>query len=140
MIYLLSGQFKTSDWEFVKLLILFCVILAATIATTKFVGGIKLGQLKNSNFKIIETFRVTQNKYLQIIRVSNKYILISVSKDNIQFITELKEEDIRLSENQGQQKLDFKDIFKKYSNQVKQDSSFPIQDSQDNDIFTKKDD
>ena len=140
MIYLLSGQFNVSGWEFVKLLILFCVILGAAIGTTKFVGGIKLGQLKNSNFKIIETFRITQNKYLQIIQVSNKYILISVSKDNIQFIAELKEEDIRLSENQGQHKLEFKDIFKKYSNQVKQDSSFPIQDGHDKDIFSKKED
>lgn len=134
MIYLLSNQFDTSIWDFVQLLLLFCVILGATIATTKIVGGVKLNQLRNSNFKVIETYKITQNKFLQIIRVSNKYILISVCKDDIHFIAELNEEDVHLSDNNGQQKIQFKDILKKYSNQKKLDSDYHIEEKQDKDI------
>ena len=78
--------------------VLFIIVLAITYLTTRFVGGIKLKKEKNSNFKVVETYRITNNKFLQIINIADKYIVISVSKDDIHFITEIDEEHIHKME------------------------------------------
>ena len=51
-------------------------------------------QKKMGNFEVVETYAIAQNKYLQLMRMGNKYIVISVSKDSVQYITELEEEEV----------------------------------------------
>lgn len=93
--------------------LIFAFILIATYVTTKWVGTYQQGQSKNKNIKSIETFRINQGKYIQIIKISNKYIAIAVSKDNVEFLTEINEEDlIRQETDLGNEDL-FKDIFNK---------------------------
>ena len=46
------------------------------------------------NFEIVETFPIAQNKYLQLIRMGNKYVVISVAKDAVNVIAELDEAEI----------------------------------------------
>ena len=53
-----------------------------------------LVQKKMGNFEIVETFAISQNKYLQLIRMGNKYVVISVTKDTVNFITELDENEV----------------------------------------------
>lgn len=95
MIILTAG---TSNWDSVFQLIgvsvLFIIILVITYYTTKFVGGVKMGMTKNSNFKVLETFKVTQNKYLQLIQVGTRYFVIAIGKDDIRFLAELNENEI----------------------------------------------
>ena len=79
--------------ELLGLIFLFIVVLTACYFTTKFVAGKQVTQKKVGNFEIIETFPISQNKYLQLIRMGNKYIVISVSKDSVTYITELEESD-----------------------------------------------
>jgi flagellar protein FliO/FliZ len=42
----------------------------------------------------VETYAIAQNKYLQLIRMGNKYVVISVAKDSVNYITELCEEEV----------------------------------------------
>lgn len=98
--------------ELLGLLILLVIILVATYYTTRFIGGIKMGQIKNSNFKVIDTYKISQTKYLQIIQVGNKLILIAINKDNISFLTELEENDIKLNSNSNEN-INFKQILDK---------------------------
>jgi flagellar protein FliO/FliZ len=90
--------------------ILFIFVLAITYFTTKFVGGYKMGMTKNSNFKVIETLKVTQNKYLQIVQIGKRYFVISIGKDEVHLISELNEEDIILKDTVNMQKGNFTDI------------------------------
>jgi flagellar protein FliO/FliZ len=86
--------------------------LVITYVTTKLIGGIKAGTLTESNFKVIDTYKVTQNKYMQIIKIGSKYFVIAVCKDTIQLITELKEEDILLKDRSSKVNTSFQDILK----------------------------
>ena len=59
--------------------------------------------------------RISNNKYIQIIKVSGKYILISVTKDNVTMLTELDEKTVMKPEyTTGQQS--FSEIFDKLKN------------------------
>ena len=62
--------------------------------TTRFVAGRQLVQKKIGNFEVIETFPLSQNKYLQLVRMGNKYVVISVTKDSVTRITELEESEV----------------------------------------------
>lgn len=83
-----------SLFELLGLIIIFVIVLVVCYYTTKFVAGRQLVQKKMGNFEIVETFAISQNKYLQLIRMGNKYVVISVAKDTVNFITELTEDEV----------------------------------------------
>lgn len=106
--------------------VLFIFVLGITYLTTRFVGGVNLKKERNSNFKVIETYKITNNKFLQIINIGDKYVVISVSKDDIHFITEISEDQIHKIEPTMIKKLDsfgkvnFSDILDKISKKQKE--------------------
>lgn len=104
----LSGE--NNVFQLIGLLIVFILILVVTYYTTRFVAGVKTGVTKNSNFKVLETYRLSQNKYLQLIQIGTKYFVIAVSKDNVNFLAELNENDIYLAEKITTPNGNFKDI------------------------------
>jgi flagellar protein FliO/FliZ len=106
----------SSGWQLVGVFILFIFILGATYLTTKIVGGVKLNQVKNSNFQVIETYKITQNKYLQLVKVGTRYIVLAIGKDNVNFITELKEDEISNLDQMVHNKVNFSDIMSKLTN------------------------
>lgn len=83
-----------SLFELFGLILIFVIVLVVCYYTTKFVAGRQLVQKKIGNFEIVETFAISQNKYLQLIRMGNKFIVISVAKDSVSFITELDEAEV----------------------------------------------
>ena len=80
--------------ELLSLIVVFVIVLVVCYFTTKFVASRQLVQKRIGNFEIIETFSIAQNKYLQLIKMGKKYIVISVTKDNITYITELNPEEV----------------------------------------------
>lgn len=111
---------SSSTWDsFVQLLglvILLIVVLAAAYYTTRFVGGIKQGQLRNSNFDVVDAYRIGPNKVIQIVRIANKYIVIAISKDTISYITELEESQVYIRDPQSPDKQSFKQTLEKLRN------------------------
>ena len=83
-----------SLFELLGLILIFVIVLVVCYYTTKFVAGRQLVQKKIGNFEILETFALSQNKYLQLIRMGNKYVVISVAKDSVTYITELEESEV----------------------------------------------
>ena len=80
--------------ELLGLILIFVIVLVVCYLTTKFVAGRQLVQKKIGNFDVVETFPIAQNKYLQLIRMGNKYVVISVTKDSVTYITELDENEV----------------------------------------------
>ena len=80
--------------ELLGLIIIFVLVLVVCDYTTRFVAGRQLRQKKKGNFETIETYAIAQNKYLQLIRMGDKYVVIAVSKDSVRYITELAEEEV----------------------------------------------
>ena len=66
---------------------------------------------KNSNFTVLDTMRLAQNRFLQIIQVGNRYFVIAISKDQISLIAELQKEDITYWREAATGKASFQDIF-----------------------------
>lgn len=89
-----SGGVK-SVLKLVGLIILCILIIVASYFTTKFVGTRQLKGAARSNFRSIDIFRLSPNKYLQIVEVGERYFCIAVAKDNISLIGELSKEDIK---------------------------------------------
>ena len=83
-----------SLFELFGLILIFVIVLVVCYYTTKFVAGRQLVQKKIGNFEVMETFAIAQNKYLQLIRMGNKYVVISVTKDSVNVITELEEAEV----------------------------------------------
>lgn len=88
----------SSGWEsffqLIGVLLIFLFVLAITYFTTKWIAGYQKGAMYNKNIKVIETFRVNNNKFIQIIQIGEKYLAISVCKDTINVLTELTKEQL----------------------------------------------
>jgi flagellar protein FliO/FliZ len=83
--------------QFLTVLIIFFIVLGLTYFTTRFVGNYQKMQGFNRNFEPVETLRIGNNKFLQIVRVGKRYYLIAIGKDEINMLSELSEEDLDLN-------------------------------------------
>lgn len=108
---LISGKVEGTA-QFLTVFVIFLVVLAITYYTTRFIGRYQKLQGFNRNFEAIETYRVTTNKFLQLVRVGKRYFVIAVGKDEISLISELSEDDFDVSSNDNPVANDrFKQIF-----------------------------
>lgn len=88
----------SSGWEsffqLVGILLIFLFVLVLTYLVTKWIAGYQQGITLHRNIQVMETFRVNNNKFIQIIQVGKKCLVISVCKDTINILTELTEEQL----------------------------------------------
>lgn len=103
-------------FQLIGLLVVFALILAAAYFVTKWVGNTALKGQQNKNIEIMETFRLAPNKFIQIVRLGDKYVAIAVSKEQVEYLTEIEEEKLSLpeaGERQFSSNTDFKEILSK---------------------------
>lgn len=55
--------------QFMTVLILFVFVLAITAFVTRWIGGYQRGRSAGTNMELIESLRLSNNKYVQIVRV-----------------------------------------------------------------------
>lgn len=109
-------------FQLLGLMILFILILVAAYFASRLTGNSAVSNYKKRNIKIIETYKLGPNKFLQIIEVSGKYILIGVSKDNIEYLTELDKEQVIQLEG-GIAPYGFKDILRSVKKKIEKDNN-----------------
>ena len=63
--------------------------------------------------ELIETLRISNNKYMQIVRVGSKYYCMAVCKDTVTMLGEVRKEDMVFSENNVNVNMDFHKILEK---------------------------
>lgn len=88
-----SSSLLESSLKLLGLLIAFILIVIACWLVTRFVGTRQLGRMKNSNFKVIDVYRISQNQSLQIVQIGKRYFVLAVSKDTVTSVTELGEDE-----------------------------------------------
>lgn len=97
------------------LILVFIFVLGLTYFTTKYVGNYQKTKLTGSNIQVKETFRISNSKYLQIVKIGDKYFAIAVCKDTITYLGELDEESLIFKDNSGEFKSEtFKMILDKF--------------------------
>ena len=73
---------------------IFLLVLGLTYVTTRFIGGYQKTRLRSSNFEVIDTLRLSQTKYLQILRAGDKYLVLAICKDTVTKLCELEESEV----------------------------------------------
>ncbi|MBO5237446.1 MAG: flagellar biosynthetic protein FliO [Lachnospiraceae bacterium] len=91
-------------------LIMFLFVLALAYLAARFAGRFQSNIQSRSNVRTIETARIGNNKYIQIVKIGSRYFAIGVGKDDVTFLTELKEEELNLDALNNNTKGSFKDI------------------------------
>lgn len=87
--------------QFITVLILFCVVLAITYATTRYIAKFQKLKQTGGNIAVLETCRIAPNKYVQIIRLGEKYIAVAVCKETVTKLAELSEEELSVPDEAG---------------------------------------
>ncbi len=85
--------------QLITVAVLFIVVLVMTYFTTRFIGNYQKGHMSCNNIQIVETMRLSQNKLIQIVHISDKYFAIAVCKDTVTLLGELDGSDIMVSPN-----------------------------------------
>lgn len=81
--------------QFITVLILFAVVLAIAAVVTKWIAGVQKQQNTNNNIEVIETNRIGNNKYVQILRIGERYVAIAVGKDSVTMLGEVRREELK---------------------------------------------
>lgn len=118
MAVLLTGQ-TDSYVQFITVLVVFVLVLGITAWATKWMANFQKQQGMNCNIEVLETTRISNNKYIQLVRIGQTYMAIAVCKDTVTTLCEIPKE--QLSEATGSKgNVDFKQLLEKV---IKKDSS-----------------
>ncbi len=85
--------------QLITVAVLFIIVLVMTYFTTRFIGNYQKAHMSCDNIQIVETMRLSQNKLIQIVHISDKYFAIAVCKDTVTLLGELDGSDIIVSQN-----------------------------------------
>lgn len=113
---LLTSNRLDSIVQLITVILIFIFVLALTYFTTKLTAGLKKGQMLSPNMDIVETFKIAQNKYIQIVRVGEKYFSIVVCKDTVTLLGEISNDDITIPESGLGTTMSFQEILDKAKN------------------------
>lgn len=113
MLLALSDSRTDSYVQLVTVLLLFVFVLAVTAFVTKWIGGYQKGRSVGTNMELVEALRLSNNKYVQIVRIGRKYLALAVCKDTVTMLSEIPEEDLDFPEGSTGSALGFKDVLAK---------------------------
>lgn len=108
---LLTGTLFQSSMKLLGLIILFIIIIVACYYVTRFVGSKSMGTIRESNIKLIDTYRINQNQCLLIVCVGKRYFLLASNKDAVTLLSELQEDELSFSGTIGTKNIKFQDVF-----------------------------
>lgn len=107
--------------QLITLLIIFIFVLAVTYYVTRFVGNYQKNKLSGSNINILETMRIANNKYIQIVKIGSRAFAIAVAKDTVSYLCELDEDELIYKESSSGKMLINNDNFKEILEKFKKD-------------------
>lgn len=105
--FLVAGS---NGLELLGIIFIFILILVASYYTTKWISKSDLVNRSAKNITVLETYRISQGNVIQIVRTGKKYIVIGVSKDRIEMLTELSEDEYEEQISVTNQEMKFQDV------------------------------
>ncbi len=105
--------------QFISMLLIFVIVLAATYFFTKWMAGYQKEKNLSGNIEVVETMRLSTTKYIQIIRIGTRYFAIAVGKDEVTNLGEISREDITIREDNPEETISFKEILEKFKGEKK---------------------
>lgn len=81
--------------QFITVLVVFVAVLGVTAWVTRFIANYQKQQAVDCNIQLIEATRISNNKYIQIVRVGETYMALAVCKDTVTMLGEIPAEQIK---------------------------------------------
>ncbi len=114
MVLTTSGRLD-SFVQLFTVLIIFVFVLFLTYYATKWVGNYQKTRMEGSNIQVLETLRLSNTKYLQIVKAGDKCFTIAVCKDTITYLCEIDEKQLVLKNTSTESdSQNFKAILEKF--------------------------
>ncbi|MBO7333759.1 MAG: flagellar biosynthetic protein FliO [Lachnospiraceae bacterium] len=108
----------SSAGQLITVLLIFAFVLFITWFATRFVGNFQKERMEGANITVVETQRIAPNKYIQIVKIGDRYFAIAVCKDSVTTISEISSESLDLS-NTEKEKFSFKEFLNKAKEEEK---------------------
>lgn len=101
--------------QLITLILIFAFVLAITYLATRWVANVQKTKQMGSNIKIIETVRISNSKYMQIVKIGSECFAIAVCKDTVTYLCPVNEDELVMHDSSYETKSDnFKAIFEKF--------------------------
>lgn len=114
-----SSPSMESIGQLIVLILLFVFVLFLAYLAARIAGSFQSNVInKKSNVKVIEVFRLSNNKYIEIVKIGEHYLAIAICKDNVTLLTELDESEVR-EQATTMEPINFKTILDKMKNERK---------------------
>ena len=116
MLLLTTTNRLDSIVQLLSAFLIFIFVLILAVFTTRFTAGLQRNQLSSPNVEVLETFKITQSKFIQVVRIGTKYFAYIVCKDTVTLLGEMTKEDILEFKNKKKDSaidMSFKEIFDK---------------------------
>lgn len=99
--------------RFLTLLLIFGFVLAVTYFSTRYIANFQKGKHRNANISVIEAAQIAPGKYIQIVKIGERYLAVAVGKDTVTMLAELKEDELQLLNDKGTDLPGFKEVMEK---------------------------
>jgi flagellar protein FliO/FliZ len=130
---IVSSITDNAVFQFLTVTFIFVVVLALTYFTTRWIGSYQKKQMSYGAIKIIESYRLSGSKVMNIVKAGDKCFLIAVCKDTVTLIGEVSEESLELKKTEDETES-FGTVFSRFKVQHKDetDDEHKKEDSFDN--------
>ena len=105
--------------QFIAIIIIFVLVLGLTYYVTKWLAGYQKEKNSGRNIEVLETGRISTTKYIQIVRLGDKYMAIAVGKDEVTALCELDKESLVFDNSENAGTLSFNEILEKIKSEFK---------------------
>lgn len=116
IIWISAASSIESIAQLITLILIFVFVIGLSYFATRLVGNVQKEKLKGSNIKILETMKISNTKYIQVVEIGSKCFAIAVCKDTVTYLCELNSDDLMYtdSSNGVGKSESFKAILDKY--------------------------
>lgn len=117
--FLVKSSFLESIGQLIVLILLFVFVLFLAYMAARIAGSFQANTMnKKSNVKVIEVFHLSNNKYIEIVKIGEHYLALAICKDQVTLLTELDESEVR-EQVTTVEPINFKSILDKMKNERK---------------------
>lgn len=108
--------------QLLTILLVFILVIVLAYFATKLVAGYQKVKSKSPNIEILESYRVAPSKFIAIVRIGEKYIAVSVGKDEMSFLCELSKDELAVHSPNEKKETSFDALFSKLKIKQKETS------------------
>lgn len=98
MLILTVGTRIEAFAQLITLVLIFAFVIALTYFGTRLVGNYQKEKFSGSNVRVLETMKISNTKYIQVVKIGSKCFAIAVCKDTVTYLCELNEDDLVYTE------------------------------------------